>query len=145
MSEYGNILYTKSNKKSLEKLQKIQNTALKACLKLDKKTSTAEIHKKANINYLFDRREKALIKFMFHRTKQNKFLDTNSYNIERRSTTVPKLKIPTHKSTTAKKAINYHGSISWNNLNPYNLKKLPTAKQLHQKLKTLYKNKIKDY
>ena len=82
---------------------------------------------------------------MFYRTKQNKFLETNSNNIERCSTTVPKLKIPSHKSTIAKKAINYHGSNSWNNLNPYNLKKLPTAKQLHQKLKTLYKNKIKDY
>ena len=89
--EYGNIMYHKSCKNQLKKLQRIQNQALKLCLGLDKRTSTNLIHKLANINYLEDRREKALLNFMFSRTKIPKFNSVTNYTIERRSTTAPKL------------------------------------------------------
>ena len=142
--EYGNVIYQTANKKNLEKIQRIQNQALKLCLNLDKDTPTSLVHKRANLNTLDERREKATIKFMFSRTKNKKFLDQNHYQIERRSTTVPKLNIPSFKSSLAKRALSYSGSKLWNNLN-YELKEIIDKKRFSSKIATIYKNKIKNY
>ena len=99
--EYRNVIYQTANKQILEKIQRVQNQALKLCLAL--------VHKSANINTLGERREKATIKFMFTRTKKEIFLDQKEYKIERQSTTLPKLNIPSYKSSLAKKALSYSG------------------------------------
>ena len=142
--EYGNVIYRTANKKNLEKIQRVQNQALKLCLNLDKDTPTALVHKAANLNTLEERREKATIKFMLTHTKMKKFLDQNDYNINRRSTTVPKLNIPSYKSTLAKKAISYSGSKLWNNLK-YEIKEITDKKKFGSKIASIYRNKIKNY
>ena len=139
--EYGNIIYANATQKNLKKLQTLQNQALKTCLNANKFTSTNTIHKTANLNTLEDRRNKATIKFMFKRTKNEKFIDQPTYNITTRMNNVPKLKVPTFRSEVAKKSLIYRGSILWNNLD-YNLKEILDYKQFTNKVNTIFKNKI---
>ena len=142
--EYGNILYMKSCNKLLDKLQRMQNQCLKVCLNQDIRSSTAEIHKKANLNYLNERRQKQLIKTMYSRSKNPKYLDPNDYEVKTRSNTVSKLYVPKFKNSQAKKSILFHGSVSWNDL-PYDLKKIEFKNLFSFKIDNLYKNKIKEY
>ena len=142
--EYGNVIYNSASEKSLSKLQRLQNQSIKLCLNLDKMTPTATIHKLANLNTLKDRREKATIKFMFNRTKHSKFHDTSNYNIQTRSSTVPKLKVPEFRSSKARNAILYSGSILWNKLNQ-NIKEITNKSKFSRKIDTLFKTKINNY
>ena len=142
--EYGNIIYTTTTKKNLEKIQRLQNQCLKTCLNLNKDTPTSQVHKIANLNTLEERRQKAIVKFMFMRSKKEKFIDKNTYNILTRSKSVPKLAVPEYKSAIAKKSIKYFGSILWNTQNQ-DLKEILDKKKFNSKISTIYKNKIKNY
>ena len=144
LMEYGNILYMKSCNKLLDKLQRIQNQCLNICLNQDIRSSTAEIHKKANLNYLNERRQKQLLKTMYSRSKNSKYQDENNYNVKTRSNTVSKLHVPKFKNAQAKKSILFHGSSTWNDL-PYNLKKIEVKNLFSYKIDKLYKDKIKEY
>ena len=84
------------------------------------------------------------MKFMYFRTMQKKICDKSSYQINTRSKTVPKLSIFEFKNNTAKKAIIYFGSIFWHEL-PHDLKRITAQKKFCQKIKTLFRNKIKNY
>ena len=143
--EYGNILYLNSSSKNLNKLQRLQNQCLKISLNLDKNTNTNMVHKMSNLNYLSERRSLQLIKHMFIRTKNQKFIETaNLDRAQTRSCTVPKLHIPKFRSSLAKKSLVYHGSITWNNLNQ-NIKKITFKKQFNSKIKAIFREKIKNY
>ena len=143
--EYGNVLYIHANSNKQSKLQRMQNNCIKSCLGLDARASTEAIHKLANINLLKDRREKQLLKLMFDRTKNNNYTEKfNSTQIRTRSTTVPKLKVSKFTNNQAKKALSYHGSITWNKLN-YELKNTRLKENFVKKLNAIYKEKIKNY
>ena len=115
--EYGNTLYMSANKNLLDRLQVLQNVGLKTCLNLPKRTPTSQIHKLCNINYLTDRRDAALLKLMFNRTKIEKFQDKNQEGVTTRSRNAPKLIIPSFKSSHSQNSIVYKGSKMWNEQN----------------------------
>ena len=81
---------------------------------------------------------------MFNRTKIPKFLDISSYNIQTRSLTVPKLKVPEFRSSKARNAILFSGSTLWNKLNQ-NIKEIANKSKFCRKIDTLFKTKIKNY
>ena len=54
--EYGNALYASAPKSCLDKLQRAQNSGLKAVYGLPKRTPTAALHDKANLDKLDKRR-----------------------------------------------------------------------------------------
>ena len=55
--EYGDVVYSSANASSLDKLQKIQNTALQIALQADKRSHVKLLHEKLNILMLHDRCE----------------------------------------------------------------------------------------
>ena len=60
--EYGSILYMNASKSHLDRLQTLQNYALKCCLDVNKRTHTSIIHKKNKFNYLEESRKAQLLK-----------------------------------------------------------------------------------
>ena len=82
---------------------------------------------------------------MFDRTKNNEYTENfNDTQIRIRSTTVPKLKVSYYTNNQAKKALSYHGSITWNKLN-YDIKKIRLKENFVKKFNAIYKEKIKNY
>ena len=142
--EYGDIIYMKSHKKHLDKLQRLQNLSLKICLNVHKRTSTNVIHKVSNLNLLHERRTHHLLNFLYSRTKINKYLDNDKQGPTLRSNTCNTLKVPTYRNNTAKNSIKYHGSIIWNNQD-YEIKQIDTKLKYHRHLKYLYKDIRSNY
>ena len=138
--EYGSVLYMASNKNHLARLQVIQNHALKTCLEVNKRTSTELIHKLCNINYLEDRRDIMLLKLMFLRSVEDRFLDKNMDGPTTRSKSVKKLAVPHFLSSASQKSVAYRGSNAWNNLD-IKIKKIENKPLFHSTMKKILKEK----
>ena len=66
--DYGDVVYMGGNTKLLNKLQVLQNRALKVCLQVHKRYPTIELHKKCNASLLTSRREMHLKILAHHYT-----------------------------------------------------------------------------
>ena len=142
--EYGDILYIKASNKNLDKIQKLQNHALKLCHNLDIRTSTNHIHKISNLNILSERRDQHLLNYLFDRSQMTKFIEKTKPGVQTRSITSKKLAVSNFKIKLAQKAISHHGSILWNN-QVYSIKSIRSKMKYKNKLKSIYKNKLKEY
>ena len=76
--DYADIIYGSANKEKLEKLQRLQNKALKTALLVERRTNTNEIHNRAKLNKLSDRRMAHLWTYMFSRKFNNNYLDVRT-------------------------------------------------------------------
>ena len=66
--DYGDILYIGTNGKSLDKLQKLQNRALRICLRSPPRTPVISLHKRAGLPMLADRHHAHLLNYMYKRS-----------------------------------------------------------------------------
>ena len=82
--DYGDIFLMKINQKTIDKLQKLQNRALRLCLALDSRSNVNEMHNTYNINKLSHRREVHLLNFVYRRAHDNTFLQTGNRDLMRR-------------------------------------------------------------
>ena len=73
--EYGDVLYSCTNVELLNKLQRIQNSGLKLSFRLPQTAGTLDIHRKAKLNLLIDRRDSHLLNLMFHRRNDPDYVD----------------------------------------------------------------------
>ena len=73
--EYGDVIIDAANDKQLNKLQKIQNHCLRICLQANPRTKLIELHSRAKLNYLADRRYSHLLNIMFRRKSNPVYLD----------------------------------------------------------------------
>ena len=114
--DYGDILYEGSAQTLTNKLQRLQNRALKICLQLPPRSSTALVHKTAKLNYLGDRRNSHLLRYAY------KKCENVDNRIEPRRATrahdAPMLKYVNAKKKIAKKSVEYKAETSWNKLTP---------------------------
>ena len=98
----------------------------------------------ANLNYLSERREAQLLKHMFLRSLDDKFLDLDCKGPITRSKSVTKLKTPYYRSTQAQKSVIYRGSVMWNAQNR-NLKMVKDKKVFNCIVKKNLKEKLLNY
>ena len=114
--DYGDILYTGTSSTQTTKLQRLQNRALKICLKLPPRSSTAQIHITAKVNYLEDRRNTHLLKYAY---KKCEIVD-NRLELRRatRAQDAPLLNYVNAKKQIAKRSVEFKAERAWNALPP---------------------------
>ena len=145
---YGIIIWGSTYKSHLEKLSSLQNKAIRVVGGAEWNESSSPLYYTFKVLKFHDIYKYELAKFMHH--VQNKTLPTrllkffddvkNDLNLNTRSRTQEKLKVPRFKSSRTQKSVKYQGVTLWNS--PLlNLKKLS-----FQKFSTEYKsNLIQNY
>ena len=113
--DYNDIFYNMLNKQQLTKIQRLQNRALRLVFK-GKIMSVAEMHERANVEYLEERRENHLLSLMYNRAKDDNYIDNTTRKTRMADAVV--LKVPKARTNKLKKAPIYKGSVLWNNLPP---------------------------
>ena len=79
--DYGDIFLLNINQKSVDKLQMLQNMALRLCL--DGRSNVNEMHNTCNINKLLHRREVHLLNFVYKRAQNDKYRHTGNRDLRR--------------------------------------------------------------
>ena len=139
--DYGDILFMNASKNLLDKLQRVQNRALKVCLKVKMRTSTVVIHTNAKVNYLCDRRRAHALVEGYKRSKKKKYLRNINVNIRRASATLLKNSIP--KKELYKRSVEYTVSVLWNALEP-DKRNAPDIESFRSLIKTDLRRLIPD-
>ena len=121
-STYCDLVYETTTKANTEKLQKIQNSALRTILKVNKRTSVKLMHDRLKILTLSQRRDlnraidcykhvtnqKSSLSFMFERSEHaRQTRRSNELNV----------KVPNIRSEVGQKAYSYRGPVCWNAVN----------------------------
>ena len=75
--DYNDIIYNLLNKQQLTKLQRLQNRALRLVFK-DRVLTVDEMHTRARVEYLEQRRENHTLTQMFNRTREEQYRDDNA-------------------------------------------------------------------
>ena len=113
-TEYGDVIIDAANDKQLNKLQKIQNHCLRICLQANPRTNLIEVHSRAKLNYLADRRYSHLLNIMFRRKSNPVYLDDRQIATRLHRGSLFKVEHP--KNNTFTRSVQYRGSVAWNSL-----------------------------
>ena len=111
--DYNDIIYELMTNQQKTKLQRIQNRALRIVFQ-GKKMSVEEMHDKAKVQYLEQRRESHLLSLMFKRSFQPEYVESNARKTRQSEGRI--LAVPHPRTSKYKKAPLYCGSKMWNEL-----------------------------
>ena len=111
--DYNDIIYTLLTKQQLVKLQRTQNRALRTVFR-GKTLSVDEMHERANLNKLEDRRNQHLLSLMYDRAHIDEYIDQTPRITRRGDATL--LKTPKPQTRKLELAPVYKGSVMWNEL-----------------------------
>lgn len=132
--DYCNFCLSPCTDRARTKLQRMQNRALRICLKAEGRTRTADLHTRARLAPLDLRREFDILK-IFHKKvySNNRYTDGHTIlTVEQshdsdvpvtRSHTAPTIQIPRPSNEKFRKCLLYTGATLWNNL-PTNLRNM---------------------
>ena len=112
--EYGDIAYDMADKKSLGKLQTLQNRALRICVNRNVHVPTIRLHQLCKIAKLEVRRIAHLRMFMFNQ-RENELI-VNRRNVFTRAHDAPLFITYKPNNEKYKRNIFYNGAIHWNEL-----------------------------
>ena len=129
--DYADIAYEKATGAELEKVQRLQNRALKVCLDVGRFEETEVIHRRAKIPLLSNRRRENLYSYMYKQKELGVNLVANG--ICTRSADAPKFILPSPNLQCYKGSVEYAGAKAWNNL-PKELRLIPTYKSFKAKI-----------
>ena len=91
--DYADVIYHNARVNELDKLQRLQNRALKLCLGLHKREDTELVHRTAKVPLLENRRRSHVFNFMYKRMEMKHNLDVPVKNT--RSADAPRFILPT--------------------------------------------------
>ena len=130
--DYGDIVLVNINRKTIDKLQKLQNRALRVCLALDGRSNVNEIHNMCNINKLDHRRQTHLLIFSYHRAQNVKYLKEDYRNLRRYDG--PILNELKSNNKSFERSLLFQCALNWNVL-PACDRNIQTAKEFKKKQK----------
>ena len=130
--DYGDIFLTNINLKTIDKLQKLQNRALRVCLALDGRSNVNDLHNTCNINKLTHRRHTHLLNFSYHRARDAHFLKDG--NRELRRYDAPVLKELHSNNKSFERSLLFQTAKNWNAL-PALDRNIGTIKEFKRKQK----------
>ena len=110
----GDVIFCNSNKKDLDKLQRLQNKCLRICMGKDRLFHTHGAHVQAKVPYLEDRRLAHVRNFMYKRKSNRELL--NNREIRTRAHDAPVFEVPIPRCESFKRSVCFHGSNKWDNL-----------------------------
>ena len=134
--DYGDIFYQASTKTLLKKIQDKQDKALKICFNLHGYQDEPDLHLRANLALLENRRDSHILNFMYHRKDHDQYLDIRP--LPTRAHQAPRFVVPHYNVTQFKKSLLYKGSTLWNDL-PNDVKNIDTFLAFKEKTKKLSK------
>ena len=112
--EYGDIAYDLGDKKSLDKLQTLQNRALRICINSNVHISRIQLHKDCKLAKLEVRRIVHLRMFMYKQKNNDLIIDRRIINTRAHDAPIFQTKRPQNEKY--KRNIYYNGAIKWNSL-----------------------------
>ena len=129
--DYADIAYEKAPGVDLEKIQRLQNRALKVCLNVGKFEETEVVHRRAKIPLLSNRRKAHLLSYMYKQKELGLNLVVNGVNT--RSAGAPKFVLPSPNLQCYKGRIEYSGAKAWNSM-PIEYRLIPSYKSFKAKI-----------
>ena len=133
--DYGDIFYNKTFSRTLEKIQKLQNRAIRLCLGKDSRYNVLLLHQESNIPRLENRRHTHLLNFVYPRAHMDKYVEIPAVPLRRYDTPILFVHFPNNESF--RRSILFQGAIAWNTL-PV----VDRAVDSHTKFKSIQKNKL---
>ena len=112
--EYNSAIYNFTTAQNSQKLQRIQNRAIRIITKTDKTTSTTELQNKLKLQPLHRRWQNQLLTLMHIRSRNP--IHTQTAHRTTRQTSKYNIKIPRPKTQLLKNAPCYKGAQIWNAL-----------------------------
>ena len=113
-ADYGDIFYGVARKAILDKMQIVENRALRMSLGLDYRFPVIPTHQRAAISKLEPRRKMHLVNFMYK--QQSNPVLVNDRNVYTRAHDATLFLCIKPKNESSKKSSLYRGAIAWNNL-----------------------------
>ena len=110
--DYGDIFLMKVSQKTIDKLQKLQNRALRVCLARDGRSNVNDLHNTCNISKLNHRREAHLLNFVYKRAHGAGYNQGANRNLRRFN--APILKEVRSNNSSFEKSVLYQGATIWN-------------------------------
>ena len=110
--DYGDIFYMKTHQRTIDKLQKLQNRALRLCLGHHNRHNVDILHIEANVPKLEPRRLCHLVNFVYPRSRDPYYVRIINRNL--RNFDAPVLREEVPNNTTFSRSILYQGAVHWN-------------------------------
>ena len=114
--DYGDIFLINISQKSIDKLQRLQNRALRICLAQDGRSNVNQLHNTCNINKLEYRRRAHLLNFVYKRAQSFEYV--NEGRRELRRFDAPVLMETRANNKSFERSILYQGAKLWNDQLP---------------------------
>ena len=108
---YGNVIYTATNQKNLDHLQKIQNRGLRVCVRPEARVSIEALHRITQTHMLEDIAEKDMLCFAYKRSRNPTYLDMRP--IRTRLHDFPVLKVEPKITTRYQKSVQFRSYQTW--------------------------------
>ena len=112
--DYGDVIYHETNPRVCDKLQKLQNRALRVCLKAHSRENVETLHANAKIPMLFNRRNAHVCNYAHHRAQNISYLTVNQLTTRAHDAPLLKEIVPNYK--VVKNAPAYKTAKAWNSL-----------------------------
>ena len=112
--DYADVIFSKANVTTLDKLQRLQNRCLKICAGLDRRYDTNQLHKTLKVPFLKDRGRAHVLNFMYNRKNCAELL--NNREIRTRAHDAPLFNVSVPRCKAFKRSVGYFGSVIWNEL-----------------------------
>ena len=110
--DYGDIFLLNINQKTIAKLQKLQNRALRICLALDGRSNVNDMHNTCNINKLLHRREVHLLNFVYIQAQNDNYVQTGNRDLQLFD--APGIREFKSNNKSFERSILYQGALIWN-------------------------------
>ena len=130
--DYGDIFLLNTSRKTIDKLQKLQNRALRICLALDGRSNVNELHNMCNINKLDHRRHVHLLNFSYHRAQDVNYLKEGNRDLRRYDG--PILREIKSNNKSFERSLIFQCALNWNVL-PASDRNVRTVKEFKKKQK----------
>ena len=112
--DYGDIFFMNSNSTQVNKLQTLQNRALRICYNSRPKMPTDILHQSAQVPKLKARRVTHLLNFMYKNKGNNMMLNARIVRTRLHDAPVFATKLPTCEKYRMN--VYYNGAVAWNSL-----------------------------
>ena len=132
--DYGDIVYSGTNNKNLDKLQSLQNRGLRVCINENQSFSIDDLHQRCKIPNLKDRRSYNMRKYMFRQKDNVEIVVQREIRTRRHDAVIYETCRPNLEKY--KKGTIYRGILEWNNLdvNVRNIESFNEFKTLQKKI-----------
>ena len=134
---YGDVFMHNLSAKTYDRMQKLQNKALRICLQRQNRCNVRQLHKDSDVNYLEERRDVNLLNFMYKRKENNVLLHRGQRVLRRYDADI----FVEHVSNnnTFESSVVFQGSTKWNRL-PVEERRILTQEGFKSKQKLKLRN-----